>query len=163
MVMFTSQYTQHYYTKFVALHSVIQQSTHKTTTQNVIQNINQRSRIHVHKREYMIPYRLWRMFIEVIYVTVIKLNDNIKGSWSITLKYHYFSTKSLSTVTHLSHLDTVLVSIAQEGPTFYLVNSISAELQVLTCTATSTTKNLSTVRIACDINEAVNCLDKDNC
>ena len=54
MVIFYSHYTKHEHTAFVALPRVIQQSTH--TTQNVTSN--SRSRVHVHKREYMIMFRL---------------------------------------------------------------------------------------------------------
>jgi hypothetical protein len=59
MVIFSSQYTQHQYTKAAALPSVTYQSTHKTTTtQSVIQNISSRSRVHVLEKAYMIMYRL---------------------------------------------------------------------------------------------------------
>jgi hypothetical protein len=64
---------------------------------------------------------------------------------------------------HLSHLGTVFIFIAQEGPTSYLINSISPVLQVLTCAAKSAIKNRSTGRIACNTNEAVNFLDTHNC
>ena len=81
MFIFSSQHAQRYYTKDVALTNVIQQSTHKTKqkTQSVIQkNTTSRSREHVHKRAHMKTYRLRRMFIEFPYVTVIKLNDEMK-------------------------------------------------------------------------------------
>jgi len=96
MVIFSSRYTQHYYTKFVALPSVLQQSKHKTT-QNVIYNTGQRSRVHVYIWEYMITYRLWRIFIEVLYVTVIKLHDNIEWSWIRRSKL-YLSNDALKMV-----------------------------------------------------------------
>jgi len=47
MVIFSSLYKQHYYTKFVALPSVLQQSKHKTTTRNLIHNTSERSTVHV--------------------------------------------------------------------------------------------------------------------
>ena len=64
---------------------------------------------------------------------------------------------------YLPHLGSVFIFSAQEDPTPYLINSISPVLPVLTCTANITLKNLSTVRIAFDITEAVNFLHKRNC
>jgi hypothetical protein len=43
---------------------------------------------------------------------------------------------------------------------FHLVNTISPEFIVLTCTDKSAVKNCSKVRIACDTTETLNVLDK---
>jgi len=64
---------------------------------------------------------------------------------------------------YLPHLGSVFIFSAQEGPTSYLITSISPLLPVLTCTAKIALKNLSTVRIAFDITEAVTFLHKHNC
>ena len=64
---------------------------------------------------------------------------------------------------YLPHLGLGFIFSAQEGPAPYLINSISPVLQVLTCTAKMALKNLSTVRIACDITEPANILHKHNC
>jgi hypothetical protein len=62
---------------------------------------------------------------------------------------------------HLSHLGTVFIFIAQESPTFYLINSTSPVFQVHTCTVKLGMKNLSTVRVTCDTTEAVNYLENN--
>jgi hypothetical protein len=72
------------------------------------------------------------------------------------LKYEYFSTKSQTTRTHLSHLGTVYIFTAQESRIFYLMYSLSPLFPVLTHTTKLTVKTLGTVRVSCDTNEAVN-------
>jgi hypothetical protein len=53
---------------------------------------------------------------------------------------------------HLSLLGIVFTFTAQEGPNFYLFNSISPMFQVPTRTTMSAMKNLSKVRIVSDTN-----------
>jgi hypothetical protein len=72
------------------------------------------------------------------------------------LKYEYFSTKSQTTLTHLSYLGTVLIFTTQEGRIFYLMYSLSPLFLVLTRTTKLTVKTLGTVRVSCDTSEAVN-------
>lgn len=64
---------------------------------------------------------------------------------------------------HLSLLGTVFTFTAQEGPNFYLFNSISPVFQMLTRVTMSAMKNLSTVRMVSETNYAINFLDKHNC
>jgi hypothetical protein len=71
-------------------------------------------------------------------------------------KYDYFSTKSQTTMTRLSHLDTVFIFTAQDSQIFYLMYNLSPSFQVLTCTIKLTVRTLGTLRVSCDTIEAVN-------
>jgi hypothetical protein len=147
----------------LTLHSVVQQSAHKTTTQNVIQNTSSRSRVNVHKTECMIMYRLWRMFNEVLYVSY-------KVKWQHKMKLNYFTEVSLFFNAFPQYTNAICLILAQFLYSFLMkvqLFTVSTAFlqcsQVLACTAKSAIKNLGTVRIACNTTEAVNFLDKHNC
>jgi len=76
-MIYSSQYTKHYYTKSCRT-AQCYTTVNTQKTKSVTQYIRSRSRRHVSKTAYMIMYRLCRMFTDVPFVTVTKLYDNIK-------------------------------------------------------------------------------------
>jgi hypothetical protein len=104
----------------------------------------------------MIKYILWWTFIEVPYVRVIKLNDNIKLSWLT-----YWSTSIFQQNPRLHwHICPILAqflySLLRKVEFFYLTYSLSPLFLVLMRTTKLTVKTLGTVRVSCDTTEAVN-------